>query len=278
MRVRYPQQFSRRAFVLGGLTTLAWGRARTPGCTLTPEQEEGPYYLDDRMVRRELTEGKTGVPLQLRVALVDARSCAPLPGAAVDIWHCDALGVYSGFNAMNRGGPPGGLGDRPPPPPGPGGPPPPIPHANVARRVKSARYLRGVQLTDTEGRAEFSTLYPGWYVGRTIHIHLKVHIGSTDAGDANRGGRVCHTGQLFFPEDITADVARLEPYVSRSGIHRTLQGEDGVFREQDGAASLLALTRLDKRSPGSGFLAAVTLAVNPDAEPTTVRPFGPGPG
>jgi protocatechuate 3,4-dioxygenase beta subunit len=274
MKPRYhPLQFSRRAFVLGSLTTLAWSRAKSPACTLTPEQEEGPFYLDDRIVRREITEGKIGVPLRLRIALADARSCAPLAGAAVDIWHCDALGVYSGFNEMSPGGPSGGR--MPPPPPGAGGPPP-MPHAEGGRRINGARYLRGVQFTDAEGRAEFSTLYPGWYLGRTIHIHLKVHVGSTDEGDRDRGGRVCHTGQLFFPEETTAHVARLEPYVGRTRVPRTLQNEDGVFRGQDGAASILALTRLDKRTFESGFLAAVTLAVDPDAAPATIRPFGPG--
>jgi protocatechuate 3,4-dioxygenase beta subunit len=270
-----PAHLSRRSFLLAGCATLAWGQAKDPGCTLTPEQEEGPYYLDDRAIRREISEGRRGVPLSLRVALVDAKSCRPLPHAAVDIWHCDALGVYSGFTAMNGNGPPGG-----PPPGGPPGGfgehgPPPMPSPHGSRHTDATRYLRGVQISDERGRVEFTTLYPGWYVGRTIHIHLKVHVASSVDGANDRGGHVCHTGQLFFPEDITAEVARLDPYATRLGVHRTLQSEDGVFRGQHGSASMLELTRMERGNAG-GFIAATTLAVDPRAVPAAVRQFGPG--
>jgi protocatechuate 3,4-dioxygenase beta subunit len=272
-----PVLFSRRAFLLSGFATLAWSQTKTPGCALAPEQEEGPYYLEDRLVRREIAEGRPGVPLTLRLALVDAKSCRPLPHAAIDIWHCDALGVYSGFTAMRGDGPPGG--------PPPGGPPPrgvsggreapPGPPPGSHRFADDTRYLRGTQITDEQGRVEFATLYPGWYLGRTTHIHLKVHAALVE--NANEpGGRVCHTGQLFFPEDVTADVAGLEPYATRLSVHRTLQSEDGVFRRQHGSASMLALTRLDRRTNALGFLAAATVAVDPDATPSPVGPFGAG--
>ena len=90
----------------------------TPACTLTSEQEEGPYYVDDETLRSDITEKKPGIPVQLAVMLVDARTCNPLGNAALDIWHCDALGVYSGFTAMSPDGGTGGPGGR-----GPGGPP-----------------------------------------------------------------------------------------------------------------------------------------------------------
>jgi len=282
MILLHPVTLSRRTFLLAGITTLAWGQTKTPTCSLTAEQEEGPYYIDDRIVRREITEGKPGIPLELRIAVVDAKSCAPVPHAAIDIWHCDALGIYSGFAATNLGRPHGGAGDRPPPPgsgavgePGPPPMPPPRPH----HQADASRYLRGVQLTDAKGRAEFATLYPGWYPGRAIHIHLKVHIGSAVDSARDRGGHVCHTGQLFFPEEITADIAKLEPYATRQHVRRTLQSEDGVFERQRGSASMLDLTRLSRRTNADGFLATVTLAVEPEATPSPVRPFGSmGPG
>jgi hypothetical protein len=95
----------------------------------------------------------------------------------------------------------------------------------------------------------------------------------------SNGGHICHTGQLFFPEELTADVAKLEPYANRLQVHRTLQSEDGIFNGQYGAGSMLDLVRLEKSSNAAGFLATVTLAVDPDATPPPVHPFGPsGPG
>ncbi|HSF62108.1 MAG TPA: intradiol ring-cleavage dioxygenase, partial [Gaiellaceae bacterium] len=129
-------------------------------CVLAPEQTEGPYYLDDARVRRNITEGKAGVPLALRLTVVDASSCKPISGAAVDVWHCDAAGIYSGTSAQG---------------------------------TEDERFLRGVQRTDAKGVALFRTVYPGWYPGRTVHIHVMVHI----------GGNVVHTGQLYFPDAVT---------------------------------------------------------------------------
>jgi protocatechuate 3,4-dioxygenase beta subunit len=122
-----------------------------------------------------------------------------------------------------------------------------------------------VQLTDRQGIAEFATLYPGWYHGRAIHIHLKVHL----------GGHVSHTGQLFFPEEVTEQVAKLAPYAKRLDVHRTLQSEDHIFETQHGSASMVSLTRLEKGSDAGGFLATVTLAVDPEATPSPVGGFGP---
>ena len=107
-------KLDRRTFLVSGAAALTAmpGLADTPGCTLTSEQEEGPYYVDFGKMRRDVTEGRAGVPLRLRVALMNAKTCAPLENAAIDIWHCDATGVYSGFTAQGSGGRggPGGPG------------------------------------------------------------------------------------------------------------------------------------------------------------------------
>ncbi len=264
---------NRRAFLLGG-TALISGASRllkaAPSCTLIPEQEEGPYYVDFGKARRDVTEGRPGIPLQLRIALVDAVRCEPLENAAVDIWHCDALGVYSGFTSNgggDRGGrgpgsPPGGRGG---PPAGPGGP-----RGRGGRGqgpMDETRFLRGVQLTNRQGIAEFVSLYPGWYAGRTIHIHLKVHVGGGLASERYSGGHVSHTGQLFLQEEITDQIAKLEPYVNHTSVHRTLHSEDNIFRNQGGAKSMMSLDRLQKGSNSGGFAAEILLAVNPDASP-----------
>jgi protocatechuate 3,4-dioxygenase beta subunit len=180
-------------------------------CVLTPEQTEGPYYIDGEKVRRDITEGKAGVPLLLRTTVVDASTCRPIRGAAVDVWHCDALGVYSGFGAG----------------------------------AASRTFLRGIQRTDAKGVALFRTLYPGWYQGRTVHIHVKVHI----------AGNVVHTGQLYFPETVTDAVYNRSPYRTRPD-RTTRNADDMVFRN-GGKRSMLTLSR-----SGSGYLAAITMGVH----------------
>jgi len=262
---------NRRAFLVSGAAALSALRAMpsTPACTLTTEQEEGPYYVDFDQMRSDITEGKTGVPLRLRVALLDAKRCTPLANVSLDIWHCDAEGIYSGFTAMRGGGGPGGR-RRPGGFPPPGGPPPdgfgPPPGGRKHGAMDTTRFLRGLQLTDGSGMAEFTTIYPGWYEGRAIHIHLKVHA----------GGKVVHTGQLFFPEEVSARISQLQPYVKHQETHLTTLGEDHVFEEEHGAAGMVTLKRVDAKADGGGFRATVTLGVDPEATPAPVGMRGPG--
>lgn len=130
-----------------GPSAGATGDAPAPAdCVLSPEQTEGPYYIDGEAVRYDITEGKEGTPLRLAFRVVDAGTCQPLSDALVDIWHADAGGVYSGFGA--------GASNR--------------------------TFLRGVQATDAGGAAGFRTIYPGWYQGRATHIHVKVHVGGQE--------------------------------------------------------------------------------------------------
>ena len=247
-------------------------RVQTAGCVLAAEQEEGPYYLDQALIRSDITESRPGIPLRLRIAIVDGTNCKPIPNAAVNIWHCDAIGNYSGFTANSMGGP-GMRAGRPPfrpdgPPPGM--PPPPFHHGST----DNTRFLRGVQITDATGTAEFLTIYPGWYMGRAIHIHLKVSTNGRPVSGRYGGGHVCHTGQLFFPEDLTADIGRLQPYVDHR-IERTLQAEDGVFTSEHGNDFILSPLKADKRNLSAGLFAGTVLGVNPNAEPLPARRAGP---
>jgi protocatechuate 3,4-dioxygenase beta subunit len=254
---------SRRSFLVAGAALASTARAMstTPACVLTSEQEEGPFYIDYGQVRRDITEGKPGVPLRVQIALVHAKRCTPLSKAALDIWHCDAGGLYSGFKDSHLGGP---FGRPPGPPPGErdGHGPPPMMH----QPMDESRFLRGMQSTDDSGMAEFVTIYPGWYQGRTIHIHLKVHM----------DGHVAHTGQLFFPEDISNRIAHIQPYAKHRDVHLTTQDEDHVFGSEHGASGMLTLNRLEAQSDEAGFLARVTLAVDPEATPKPVGMGGPG--
>jgi protocatechuate 3,4-dioxygenase beta subunit len=279
--LKFDLKLNRRAFMIGGAAAISTASrilTAAPRCTLTPEQEEGPYYVDFGKTLRDVTEGKPGVPLQLRVALVDAKRCEPLESAAVDIWHCDATGVYSGFTA-NGGGDDAGRGFGPtsrgiggrggPGRGGPGGPDGPGGRGGDRGRgpVDETRFLRGIQITNRQGIAEFATVYPGWYAGRTIHVHLKVHLGGSAEAERYTGGHVSHTGQLFLPEDITEQIAKMDPYVKHANVHRTLHSEDNIFRQQGGAQSMLTLERLQKGTNAGGFIADIVLAVDPEATP-----------
>ena len=124
--------------------------------------------------------------------------------------------------------------------------------------MDATRFLRGVQVTNDGGFAEFATIYPGWYQGRAIHIHMKVHT----------GGHVSHTGQLFFPEEMTRQIAKLEPYAKHNDVHLTTHEEDDIFESQHGAAGMVKLERLEAKSETAGYVATVTLAVDPEATPT----------
>jgi len=214
--------------------TTAGSGAATPACTLAPEMTEGPYYVDLERVRRDITEGSAGLPLRLETKVVDASSCQPLSDAAVDIWHCDALGVYSGIESEGTAG---------------------------------ETYLRGIQLTDEDGVATFETVFPGWYPGRVTHIHLKVHEGSSIASGTERdgtleGGHVAHTGQLFFADKQVNEIYELEPYADHDGT-RTLLSADSIYLGGDGAR--VHLTRVDKADLSAGLLGRITLGVDPDA-------------
>jgi protocatechuate 3,4-dioxygenase beta subunit len=191
-------------------STASPSRSRTAACVLTPEQTEGPYYISGETVRRDITEGTPGTPLRLGLTVVDASACSPIRDAVVDVWHADAGGNYSGFGSSGS----------------------------------HRTFLRGAQVTDGNGYAEFATIYPGWYQGRATHIHLKVHV----------GGNVIHTGQLYFDEATTDAVYSTSDYRGHTGT-RTRNATDGIYRN-GGARSTLALSR-----HGAGYVGAITLGV-----------------
>jgi len=216
----------------GALGARASGVLGTPGaeaaaaCVLSPEVTEGPYWIDNNLTRRDITEGRPGLPLELVLAVQDAKTCTAIKGADVELWHCDAVGVYSGYESGSPGGPGG----------------------QHAAPTDSDRYLRGHQKADADGRVRFLTIYPGWYRGRTPHIHLKVHV----------GGSVVHTGQLFFDEKTTAAAYRHAPYKSH-GQPDTSHAEDMIYAQAGRSRATLKLAR---RSNGrKGYRGSITLGV-----------------
>ncbi|MEZ4503439.1 MAG: intradiol ring-cleavage dioxygenase [Dehalococcoidia bacterium] len=182
-----------------------------PACVVVPERTEGPYFVDGQMERSDLVEDREGVPLAISVNVVSVGDgCTPIEGAIVDVWHCDALGVYSGVSD---------------------------PGFDTAGQT----FLRGWQRTDADGVARFSTIYPGWYSGRTVHIHYKVRTTGADGADYEM------TSQWFFDEGVSDAVFATEPYAGK-GQRDTTNATDGIFAT-DGDVLTLALNG----DPQSGY-------------------------
>lgn len=174
-------------------------------CRVTPELTEGPFYIDADRIRSDIRDGREGARLRLAFRVRDADSCEPLPNAVVDVWHCDAEGSYSGVEGDDE------------------------------------RYLRGAQVTNRDGIAEFVTIYPGWYPGRTVHVHVKV---------APSNAAVVTT-QVFTTREFDEEVYASAPY-DRRPDRDTYNEDDGIFDE-----SLILTLRED----GDGILGFTTFDV-----------------
>jgi protocatechuate 3,4-dioxygenase beta subunit len=203
--------------------------AGAPTCVLTAETIAGPTWFDAHDVRSDVRDDRPGVPLQLAFRVVGLPSCTPLPQAVVDLWQCDALGLYSGFAgvAPGDGGPAGGqdeYGDA------------------QAAATDADRFLRGTQMTDVNGLVQFTTLYPGWYPTRTVHLHLKVHLAETTV----------LTTQLFFDDAVSDSVhGANDPYRQHPGRDTRNPGDP-----------FYSSTALLAAAPApDGWLAAITLGV-----------------
>ncbi|MNZ43867.1 Chlorocatechol 1,2-dioxygenase [compost metagenome] len=214
----YPTRRQIVQLCLGGLVALHWPRfgqaGATRACRLSPVQTAGPFYLEDALLRQDITDGKPGIALKLQFEVLQLDGCQPLDDAALEVWHCDAQGAYSGVGAD-----------------------------------QGSRFLRGVQITDAAGRAEFRSILPGYYPGRTNHVHLKVHLGERDI----------HTGQLYFPEAVIRPAMTRQPY-QHSGQEWTSLAQDYVYRRQEGEQSVAELVE-----DGDGFIARLTLVVDTHA-------------
>jgi protocatechuate 3,4-dioxygenase beta subunit len=181
-------------------------------CTVAAELTEGPYYFDVDAIRSDIREDRAGTLLRLGLRVRDAGTCEPIENAIVDVWHCDAEGLYSGFESASTGGPGGGRSDQ-------------------------ETYLRGAQATNAGGIAEFRTVYPGAYPGRTVHIHAKVHLDR----------RTVLTTQVFFDDGFT-DRVYAEPPYRRQPARDVRNDSDPIFDDA------LALTLARDRDAVRGIL------------------------
>jgi protocatechuate 3,4-dioxygenase beta subunit len=197
-------------------TLTAADFAGAASCTVTPSSTEGPYYIDVDNIRGDIREDRQGARLRVAARVLDADGCTPVRDAVFEIWHCDAGGLYSGFEAASRGV--GGVSTR-----------------------DEERYLRGAQITNEEGIAELTSVYPGWYRGRTTHIHAKVLISNRDV----------LTAQLYFDDAVTEQVYRTSPYDQQRG-RTTFNRNDSIFDPEN---------VMTVKQDGDGYLGLITIGV-----------------
>ena len=212
-------------------TTGSAGAAGSTGsagaCAIIPQETQGPYPLlailsNAAMVRQDITEGKTGVPLTLRLKLVNVNgSCAPIANAAVYVWHCDKDGVYSGYSTSTNG------------------------------NTLGQTFLRGIQVSDTNGEVTFTTIYPGWYAGRITHVHFQIYLAD------NLQVTATATSQIAFPLADTTAVYNSTLYVSRGqNTSVTSFAADNVF--SDGTTYQMAALTGDA---ANGYTATLTVGI-----------------
>jgi len=234
----------RRALaLLGGAGVAAFSAgarrldaADTGTCSVdTPQVTEGPYWVDERLFRSDLRSDPStgvvqkGIPLALTMTIVNSSggSCLPVAGAWVDIWHCNAVGIYSDEGTYNPGGGTGVVS------------------------TSGQKFLRGYQITDGNGQVQFTTIYPGWYAGRTIHIHARIRTWSDSKDTATLSNYVT---QLFF-DDAVSNVVLANSLYSRSTARDTTNASDNVYNgAQNKELMLVTLTQT-----GSGYSAAITI-------------------
>jgi protocatechuate 3,4-dioxygenase beta subunit len=207
-------------------------------CKLTSSATQGPYYFDADKIRSDIREDRAGKRLRLAIKVTDSERCAAIPNAAVEIWHCDAGGLYSGAEAQSTGGQ-GGPGGAPGGGPQGGG-------SSDLTPTDDKRYLRGAQVTNADGIVQFTTIWPGWYRGRTVHIHAMVHLSNS---------RVLTT-QLMFDEALNSAVLAQQPYAARTG-RDTFNDSDSIFRQD----MLLAVT-----PERDGYLGVTVFGVDSDKD------------
>jgi protocatechuate 3,4-dioxygenase beta subunit len=195
----------------------SWGGAGSP-CALTPEQTAGPFYLAGDLARRQITEGKAGLALVVQLQVVQLPGCKPMADRPVDIWHADHQGWYSGFPGQ-------GAGDI---------------------DTTGQTFLRGTQMSDSQGGVSFNTVYPGWYPGRAVHIHFRVHLPDN----------MQVSSQLYLPDAINDAVHQQPPYVARGAI-AVDNGGDGIFASTTGRERLIAEVTQD----GGGYRCQLVVGV-----------------
>jgi protocatechuate 3,4-dioxygenase beta subunit len=211
-------------------------------CILNPEGETGPFYVKGEHIRNNLREGQPGVPLILDSQFIDVETCEPIRNLWWDVWNCNSTGVYSGVVSNGNG------------------------NVDDASNI-NATFLRGVKKTDSDGVAQFETVFPGHYSGRTTHHHVVAHLNVTILpNNTIVGGTVAHIGQLFYDQDLIYEVEATHPY-NTNNITITTNADDHVFQDETENTSsdpVINYVRLG-HSLSDGIFGYITIAVNRSA-------------
>ncbi|CAE6417760.1 unnamed protein product [Rhizoctonia solani] len=257
-------------------------------CVTTPEVTEGPYYVNNELLRQDIREDQEGVELILDIGVMDVTTCTPLEQALVEIWHCNSTGHYSGFTASNTGGGGGGNGTAPggnataptgtesmslptgtesmsaAPTGGAGGG-----GGGSTSMTDQESFLRGGYATNSEGMVEFFTTYPGFYTGRTVHIHTMIHTNysvATNGSIISHAGNVRHIGQLFFDDELNEKILSQGVYANTTES-RTYNDEDSILDSENADGyNAYASTELLGETETDGILAYITIGVDPTFE------------
>lgn len=237
------------ASLISSLPTSAFAESEKPRnpdkypvaiCMLSPEQISGPYFRNDKLIRRDITESEKGIPLLLNIKVVSPTNCKPVKGVFVDIWHCNSRGKYSGWTMVD-----------------------PDEEAQTAEiasipRTDERTFLRGAQQTDENGMVRFTTIYPGYYAGRATHVHVAIRKVSKDLSEKEHFAFV---SQMYFPEEISAQVYQDDDYTNRR-IMRVKNEQDELYIKMNGRYSLVSLVRLDNDDFRGGFTGEIILSID----------------
>ncbi|MCU0466168.1 MAG: intradiol ring-cleavage dioxygenase [Anaerolineae bacterium] len=217
-----------------------------PSCVVRPALTEGPYFVDGALNRSDIRVEPSdesvvaGTLLKLKFVVTDVTggTCKPLPGAQVDVWHADAEGVYSGVT-------------------------------DAGFDTSELMFLRGYQITDEDGQAEFITIYPGWYSGRAVHIHFKIR---TDP-EAETGYEF--TSQFFFDEELTDEVHAVAPYAAK-GRRNTFNETDNIFQSSEGLLTLNLVEYEDEETGEEGYETTFDIGLDLSVDTSAQSDFNQG--
>ncbi|KAF3021015.1 hypothetical protein E8E14_011067 [Neopestalotiopsis sp. 37M] len=264
---RYEHRVSKRWAGSGNTTYQIHAEApyyetiQNDTCVLSPILTEGPYvWPRSETLRQDMTEDQEGVPVWLDIGVLNMATCEPLKDVLLSFWHCNATGSYSSFTGLdpntdfvellselgrNVGDFEIGVTDL---------------------HTDDTTWLRGMWPTDAHGMMEMKTVFPGFYAGRAIHIHVQAHTDWTlhDNGTVS-AGNIVSTGQLFFNETVSAQIMSLEPYASHTQINRTMNSVDSIFSYDGGYNPVVSVVPADGVDIRNGMIGYITIGVDTTA-------------